>query len=124
MRHIKRLILPCSLIATLAIADELWTPVYKKLNGTYLIYGGELGDTFKPTPDNKKIAIAIEGPGAKSLFDAIGPDIKNICGTEDGTRIREKDNGSLACSRSKRGEYQCHFGFDLRTGKSIGGIIC
>ena len=67
---------------------------------------------------------ALEGKGARQLFDAIGPDIKDACTEGTGTRVRHKDHERIFCSRSKQGEYACNFGFDLVSGKSIGGIIC
>lgn len=66
----------------------------------------------------------VSGRSAKDLFDAIGPDKKDACSTEPGERIRKLAGEKLFCSRSAKGEYSCSFGFDLRTGKSIGGIVC
>ena len=39
-------------------------------------------------------------------------------------RFRSRDGDKLACQRSASGEFRCQFGFDLITGKSIGGSIC
>lgn len=66
----------------------------------------------------------VSGKTAKDMFDAIGVDKKDACSTEPGERIRKLDGEKIFCSRSAKGEYSCSFGFDLRTGKSIGGIVC
>jgi hypothetical protein len=64
----------------------------------------------------------VKGQVAKKMFDAMGPDLKNVCGAEDGTRVREKD--AVSCRPGKGGGHICDFGFDLTTGKSIGGSVC
>lgn len=96
---------------------------YKKAAATYRIYGGTLGDMTAPSVRDRKIAISMEGQAAKELFDAPGPDKHDACTEGTGTLVRFRDNGNLMCTRSKAGEYECSFGFDLRDGKSIGGII-
>ncbi|MGZ8901636.1 MAG: hypothetical protein ACXW3Z_16210 [Limisphaerales bacterium] len=112
-----------SVLAAGALAYE-WTYQHKPLKGVYATYGGGLGDPWQPTQTDHKIMFSIEGPAAKAMFDGMGPDAKEICSPVDGDRIRKRDGEKLYCMRSKRGEYQCNFGFDLRTGKSVGGIIC
>lgn len=97
---------------------------FKKFSGTYWIYSGSLGDSAPPTSTDRKLGFAIHGTVAREIFNAIGPDVHDLCTEGDGIRIRRKDNERLSCSRSRKAEYQCNFGFDLRTGKSIGGIIC
>lgn len=106
-----------------ALAYE-WTYEHKPLRGVYATYGGGLGDPWKPTQKDHKIMFSIDGQAAKAMFDGMGPDVKEICSPEDGNRVRKRDGERLYCMRSKQGAYQCNFGFDLRTGKSIGGIIC
>ncbi|WP_306393234.1 hypothetical protein [Telluria beijingensis] len=102
-------------------ADDGW---YKTFSGTYWIYGGSLGDSGPPTAEDKKIGFSLDGKAAREIFDAIGPDVHDPCTEGSGTRVRHKDDGNLSCSRSAEGEYLCNFGFDLRSGKSIGAIIC
>jgi len=104
----------------LAAGDD-W---YRKFSGTYWIYSGSLGDSGPPTAKDKKIGFSLNGQAAREIFDAIGPDVHDPCTEGSGIRIRHKDKQNLSCSRSSEGEYQCNFGFDLRSGKSIGGIIC
>ncbi|WP_156885569.1 hypothetical protein [Massilia niastensis] len=116
-------LLACLLVAGIVSADDESDP-YKKFSGTYSIYGGELGAPQAPTPQDKKIAFSINGKAAKELFDALGPDKYDACTESSGTRMRWRDDQKLSCSRSKEGEYACSFGFDLRTGKSIGGSVC
>lgn len=101
-----------------------WQWRHKKLSGVYGVYGGELGDPVAPSRQDSKIMFAIDGQAAKELFDAIGPDIKDQCTAGTKIRMRMKDQEHLSCQRSENAEYFCNFGFDLRTGKSIGGVVC
>ena len=64
----------------------------------------------------------IRGQAAREMFNAMGSDRKNLCGIEIGGRVREREH--LACRYTPSDGYQCDFGFDLATGKSIGGSIC
>ena len=73
---------------------------------------------------NVKIAFEVTGKAAKEMFDAMGPDKKDACSSEDQTRFRSRDGDKISCLLSNKGEYSCSFGFDLRSGKSIGGSIC
>lgn len=97
---------------------------YKNATARYRIYGGSLGDPTAPKDNDKKVAFAIGGAAAKALFDAIGPDKHDECTAGSGDRVRHRDDENLSCIRTKDGEYSCSFGFDLQTGKSIGGSIC
>lgn len=110
-------------VAGIALAAE-WDGQFRKFSGGYFIYGGALGDTQPPTAKDVKVAFSVHGAAAKQMFDAMGPDRQDTCGEGSGMRVRHKDEENLSCRRSKEGVYQCNFGFDLRTGKSIGGIIC
>jgi hypothetical protein len=67
---------------------------------------------------------SIDGKAAKALFEQLGPDVKDVCTEGTGTRMRAKDKENLMCMRTLEGEYSCNFGFDLRSGKSIGGAVC
>jgi hypothetical protein len=97
---------------------------YKKATADYRIYSGSLGDPIAPKPGDKKIAFSIEGTAAKDLFDAIGPDKRDECTAGSGDRVRHRDKENLSCIRTREGAYSCSFGFDLQTGKSIGGSLC
>ena len=99
---------------------------YQPIAGTYALYGGGLGDPVAPGKTDRKIAIAIEGEAARALFNAIGPDRKDACGADadKGVRARHRDGEKLTCMYYPDTHYQCFFGFDLRTGKSIGGSLC
>lgn len=111
------------IVALSAFAYE-WKYEHKPLRGVYADFGGGIGDPYRPTKDDHKIMFSIDGAGAKAMFDGMGPDVKDICTPQPGERVRKRDGGRLFCMRSSNGEYQCNFGFDLRTGKSIGGIVC
>lgn len=108
--------------ASAQVPSDSWSFTYEPLKGKYEIYGGELGDMQAPAQGNRKIAFKIEAAAARRMFDAMGPDIKDACGSEPGERTRIKDQ--LICIRSRQGAYSCYFGFDLTTGKNIGGQIC
>lgn len=123
MRKPQWCLLALLLVAQLGIADSDPGP-YKKASAVYRIYGGSLGDPIAPKPGDKKIAFSIQGAAAKELFDAIGPDKHDECTAESGDRVRHRDDENLSCIRTKDGEYSCSFGFDLQSGKSIGGSIC
>lgn len=117
----------CALILGLPAAVQAakeWTFEYRPTAARYAIYGGELGDTTPPSERNKRISIYLEGAGARDIFNLIGPDLTDVCGAEDSTRIREKDDGRISCSYAPKDGYRCYVGFDLRTGKSIGGVSC
>lgn len=106
----------------MAQSAQKWMFSYQPVQGHYVIYGGELGDPLPPTSKDKRIAFQIDGKAAKQLFDAMGPDLRNACGTEDESRLRQRAH--LSCSYHPRDGYHCDFGFDLLTGHSIGGSIC
>lgn len=97
---------------------------HKPFSGVYRIYGGGLGDPVAPSAKDRKVLFSISGRAARDLFDAIGPDRHDVCTEGSGTRVRWRDEQNLSCIRSEKGEYSCNFGFDLRTGKNIGGSIC
>lgn len=99
-----------------------WEFGYKPFSGQYVIYGGGLGDPYAPTAANSHIAFSVKGPVAKQMFDAMGPDLKGVCGADAVGRLREKD--AVSCSFSTGEGYSCDFGFDLKSGKSIGGSVC
>ena len=116
-------LLTYGVLAAAAGSDQAPGP-HRKLDGVYRVYGGGLGDPVAPTAKDKKVMFSVTGPAARELFDALGPDKKDVCTEGSGTRVRARDNDNLFCMRSAEGEYACNFGFDLRTGKSIGGIVC
>jgi hypothetical protein len=123
---LKHAVLCILLFANASLAGETqnWEFKHKPITGEYGIYGGELGDPVAPGKDHKKITFSIRGKMAQEMFDAMGPDVKDVCTEGTGDRARKKDNENLSCIRTKKGEYFCNFGFDLRTGKSIGGVVC
>ncbi|MGZ8358213.1 MAG: hypothetical protein ACXWVF_16510 [Telluria sp.] len=119
------------LVATLFVASSLAIAgpepelrPHEKITGVYRIYGGGLGDPIPPTPKDAKVMFSVDGKAAKALFERLGPDVKDACTEGTGTRVRAKDQENLMCLRTPDGEYSCNFGFDLRTGKSIGGAVC
>nr|WP_269106910.1 hypothetical protein [Massilia sp. TS11] len=106
-------------------AHKAWDGTYSQFDGSHLIYSNSLDEKAPPTKIDKRVSFMVQGSLAESLFDSIGPDPKDACGASADLRIREK--GDLSCTRylpDKRKPYTCHFGMDLRTGKSIAGATC
>ncbi|RYE72045.1 MAG: hypothetical protein EOO81_04405 [Oxalobacteraceae bacterium] len=91
----------------------------KPLKADYVIYSGDLGEQMPPTKSDRKLSINVTGQSAKAIFDAIGPDTEASCMTGRGERERRK--GTVWCFYQPGSGYECYFGFDLRTGKSIEG---
>jgi len=122
MKRLALVLLSIAASAALSQGMQAWEWLTRPAETKYVIYGGELGDTMAPARDNVRVAFYVRGRAAREMFEAMGPDRKATCGVEKGVRIREKDR--LACLYRPGDGYQCDFGFDLRTGKSIGGSIC
>lgn len=104
-----------------AIAAD-WALEFKPVNAQMAIYSGGLGDPAAPTAQDAKVSFHVQGKAARDLFDRMGPDAKNECGSDPTTRVRVRER--LQCIRYSKSDYSCYFGFDLKDGKSIGGNIC
>ena len=111
-----------SACAAVAQGVQIWEWAPRSAEVKYVVYGGDLGDPYAATPRDVRVAFYVRGRAAKEMFEAMGPDRKSECGIEKGGRIREKEH--VACTYRPSDGYQCDFGFDLRSGKSIGGSIC
>jgi hypothetical protein len=111
------------LLASPVIAADTDPGPYLHTAASYRIYGGELGDSTAPRPHDKKVAFSVKGTAARQIFDAIGPDQHDPCTEGSGMRVRHKDHAHLTCTLNQK-NYACSFGFDLVSGKSIGGSIC
>jgi hypothetical protein len=123
MKRIMAVAALCACAATtLAGQGHEWVPAFQPFTGRYSIYGGGLGDPTAPTNRSKNIAFSVSGKVAKQMFEAMGPDLKDACGSGDGNRIRQR--AEVDCSFHPKSGYQCNFGFDLVSGRSIGGSIC
>lgn len=93
-----------------------------KFSGEFLFYGGTLDDRTPPTRRDTKLSIEVSGPFAAQLFRRMagGPQQDN-CGDNQEWKARDE----LVCIRDRTtGKVDCYFGFDMRSGKSIGGVIC
>jgi hypothetical protein len=123
-RAIKPICLLLVLLPFTSTAEEgeSWQ-VYSSAKVLYKVYGLGLGDEGPPTTKDAKVAFGVTGSAAKQMFDAMGPDRKDECGPQPGVRFRSKDGGRLICTK-ERSSYRCAFGFNLKSGKSIGGLIC
>jgi hypothetical protein len=125
MKILSAVILGASALFSLAYAAKPWDGTYTAFKGEYLIYSGDLGEEAAPIPTDRKAAFMLQGEVARNLFESIGPDLKDACGVSSGMRVRQK--GDLDCTYlkdSKTSPYVCHFGINLRTGKSTYGSIC
>jgi len=118
------LLVGVSSMLSLAFASQEndWSAPYRPFKGEYSLYSGSLGDQQAPTAKDRKVSFIIIGKPARELFDSMAPDDKVTCGAGRGMRSRTK--GQLWCTFEQSDGYTCYFGFDLRSGKSIGGGIC
>lgn len=125
MKKLPIVILGAFALYSLAYAAKAWDGTYSAFGGEYHIYSGSLGEIAAPTTSDRKAAFVFKGEAAKRLFESIGPDLKDACGTDSGMRVRQK--GDLDCTYDKddrASPYTCRFGINLRTGKSMYGSIC
>ena len=122
MKYLFFLALPLIFGVGLAQSAQKWQFSYQQFKGHYVIYDGALGDPLPPAGKNKSIAFQIDGKAARQMFEAMGPDLRNTCGAEDETRLRQRAH--LNCSYHPRDGHHCDFGFDLLSGHSIGGSVC
>ena len=116
-------LLAASAIVSGASATD-WSLTYRPATVKYTIYAGGLGDPVAPSKTDGKVAFAVMGSAAKAVFESIGPDKPDQCSSGSSLRYRSKDDDRLSCTRSSGGQYSCYFGFDLKSGKSVGGSIC
>jgi hypothetical protein len=93
----------------------------KKLQGSYTIYSLDLGDTLPPTLKDAKLNMSIEDSMARKIYSYMGKssEIRDACSDKT---IRQK--GDLTCLMDGPGQYRCGIGINLKTGKSINGMIC
>ncbi|WP_229256177.1 hypothetical protein [Duganella fentianensis] len=127
MRHITKGFLAGALIFGFAFAapQNTWDGTYSAFSGYFLLYSNDLAEKAPPTKADRRASFAVQGAIAKTLFESIGPDQKDACGASTDLRIRSR--GDLSCTHykpDKKNPYTCHFGLDLKTGKSIAGSIC
>jgi hypothetical protein len=112
----------CSFVAF--AASRQWDGTYTPYTVHYLLYSGQLGDSHPPTRTEQRLSFAIQGQLAKEMFDSIGPDLQLSCGTTLGMRQRERGDVDCSYDKDEKDPYTCHFGIDLRKGKSMEGATC
>nr|WP_314607480.1 hypothetical protein [uncultured Janthinobacterium sp.] len=122
MKRLFAVFLLLVLAAAMAQSAPKWLFSYQPFKGRYAVYGGSLSDPQSPTRKDKRMAFWIDGKAAKQLFDAMGPDLHNACGVDGEYRLRQR--AEVSCSYHPLDGHHCDFGFDLLTGRSIGGSIC
>ena len=76
----------------LAHGAQVWEWALRPAEVKYAIYGGDLGDTYAPTPSDVRVAFYVRGRAAREMFEAMGPDSKSECGIEKGGRARVKEH--------------------------------
>jgi hypothetical protein len=124
-RHVKTILIAFIYLVCgelLAQNRPDWSFSFQPLKGSYAIYGGGLADPVAPAKGSTNVAFSVTGPVARQMFQSMGPDLKDVCGAENGHRIRQR--AEVSCSWHASEGYQCDFGFDLVTGNSIGGSTC
>lgn len=93
MKPLLPLILLSTVLHTVHATDQPMQPASTKpLKAEYTIYSGELGNEQAPSKSDRKLAIEINGPAAKDIFDSLYPDAKVTCSGEQGERLRSKGN--------------------------------
>ncbi len=80
-------------------ADEEWQFQYKPLPGAYEIYSGELSDPRPAGKSGSSLAIRIDKDAARQIFEQMERDTPNLCPSEPGERMRQKND--LTCYRSR-----------------------
>ena len=124
-----------SLVAMLALclagaaagADEAQSPPppeERNARINYLIYSLEIGDPAMPTNRDAKVRIGLKDKAAKDLYQHLAPIPFDGCGVAPGTRVRGTPNGKVVCVRSAKAEYWCSIAVDLKTGESVGAMVC
>ncbi len=93
--------------------------VYAPLSAEYTITGENLVD---PLPEDKKdrIAIYIDGDGARQLYKAmLTPEHPQVCGP-----VLAKTAGGLECSGNDKDGYVCAVAIKLDDGATTGAFVC
>lgn len=115
MRKQLLLLSALTMASACAIAQE-----FKALDGQYAISSKTFLD---PPPKEKKdrVLFSMHGNSAKEIFDSMdAPAKKDKCSAN----LVTKSAGSLECSKSATGVYQCTFGVLLNSGATTKGRIC
>lgn len=92
----------------------------RPLSGTYVIGSATLVD---PPPGERKdrVLFYIDGAAAKEIYDAMEAGARpSVCDPS----LRSKTAGTLECSRSAGGEYECSVGVSLTSGTSVKASVC
>jgi len=77
-----------------------------------------------PTNRDAKIRIGLKDKAAKDLYQHLAHIPFDGCGVAPGTRVRGTPNGKVVCVRSAKAEYWCSIAVDLKTGESVGAMVC
>jgi hypothetical protein len=100
------------------------------IEGYYMLYSLEPGDTAPVTKDDAKLNLIFSGDLAKKVYESIASkEKKEPEGCVDHP-VFSRQIGNLICQRqaSSRAEkvddYECSIGLDLKSGKNKSGWIC
>ncbi len=102
-----------------------WNP----LQAEYKIHSGDTAYSELPSKVDRALTVSFNGDAAKQLFDQIGPDVKDRCGSSaQGDRERRK-KGALCLYETQLdsptdSHYRCWIGIDLRTGEGDVRVSC
>ncbi len=111
-------------LAILSISFSAICQEYKPMESHYLLYSGSIGDPVTPKKNDAKVSIEVAGKAAEDIFNQIGPDVKDVCGEEKGSRFRTKNSGAISCQYTIQDGYVCYIGVDLKKGKLVTASVC
>lgn len=107
------------LISFSAICQE-----YSPSESRYMLYSGSIGDPAAPKKSDAKVSMEVAGKAAEEIFNQIGPDVKDVCGEDEGSRFRTRNHGTISCQYTQLDGYVCYIGIDLKRGKLVTASVC
>lgn len=115
----------CTAVSLLAYAGGgNWQPLRAK----YLIHSETATYPEAPTRVDRVLTVAVDGQGAKELFEQIGPDARQTCSSEPGDRARRAKGVECDYAAKLSGpndsHYHCWVGLNLKTGEGDVRVSC
>lgn len=93
-----------------------------RLAGHYSLGPASLVDPPPGAPPQQVLRLALSGPAARDLYQAMrGTPRRDAC-FDDGTR--SKSAGQVLCARHPDGRHACWIGVDLLQGRLAAGLVC
>ena len=106
-------------LALALIASAQAATTEPKLQGTYFLFSGTLGEQGPPTRTDAKISFQITGHLADEMYSRLGAKAQSDACTGGMMRTLR----DVVCVRAGR-DTTCYLGLDLKTGKTTSGVIC